>query len=492
MFTIPSLLTGILFVGAVLRIYDLGTESLWIDEAISMLWAKLSLSQIIERAALDIHPPLYFVLLHYWIHLFGASEFAARLLSAIIGIISLFMIYKVGSLVFDHEAGLLSAFIMALSGFHIWYSQDARPYSLLVLTSLLSMYFFIQLHRRRTHRDSIGYIVWSSLLIYTHYFGFFILLAQNIFSCTLSFLKKERIALAGGKWLLLQGLLIVSYLPWSGALMNRLLGITRKATDGVSWIPLPSFQIVKDSLKTYAGSSELMYLFLIFAVFAIAGYRKKQGNPEGCFSNAASICLGVLWFITPVILPLIISYIYQPMFVTRYTIAATPGLYIMTARGIQNTNYAAVKYGIIILIAALSLMNVRHYYNRVDKQQWREAVAYVDANSKTQDKIIFIPGGPVKVQVWDYYSKRRDVIKEPFVLKGSDEDNRNALSTALTGHDRIWFVVSGGKDFTHIYQEALQQSSYHLLSYRRYDGKNALPQWAVIQVILYERRGDGV
>jgi mannosyltransferase len=243
MFTIPSLLTGILFVGAVLRIYDLGTESLWIDEAISMLWAKLSLSQIIERAALDIHPPLYFVLLHYWIHLFGASEFAARLLSAIIGIISLFMIYKVGSLVFDHEAGLLSAFIMALSGFHIWYSQDARPYSLLVLTSLLSMYFFIQLHRRRTHRDSIGYIVWSSLLIYTHYFGFFILLAQNIFSCTLSFLKKERIALAGGKWLLLQGLLIVSYLPWSGALMNRLLGITRKATDGVSWIPLPSFQI---------------------------------------------------------------------------------------------------------------------------------------------------------------------------------------------------------------------------------------------------------
>jgi hypothetical protein len=144
-----------------------------------------------------------------------------------------------------------------------------------------------------------------------------------------------------------------------------------------------------------------------------------------------------------------------------------------------------------MLIAALSFLNVRTYYERIDKQQWREAVACVDANPKPLDKIIFLPGGPFNAQIWDYYSQRKDVIKEPFVLKGNDTDNVNTVKTAVSGHDRVWFIVSGGKDFKDIYQEMLRQSSYRLLLYKRYDGMSALPEWAVIQVMLYKRQDTG-
>ena len=489
--TILLLLTGILLIGTVLRIYDLGTESLWIDEAISMLWAKQSPSHIMARAALDVHPPLYFVILHYWINLFGDSEFSARLLSAIIGIISIFMIFKVGSLIFGSDVGLLSAFIMATSVFHIWYSQDARAYSLLVLMSLLSIFFFIQLYRRKSRRDSIGYIVFSCLLIYTHYFGFFIIIAQNIFYCTLFFLTKEKNDMGIKRWVLLQGLLIISYLPWGGKLIKQLLTIGRGETDTLSWITMPSFYTPIDSLKTYAGSLELMSLFLTFAVFAIISYKKNYSKGEVYFSNVTSMYLLALWLAIPVILPVILSYIFKPIYETRYTISASLALYILAAKGIQNTNNRFVKYSVIIIIAALSLTNAKHYYDRIDKQQWREAITYVGESAKTGDKIIFLPGGPFNAQIWDYYSQRKDLIKEPFVLKGNDKDNINNVKTAVAGYDRIWFIVSGGKDFKDIFQEVLQQSSYHLLLDRRYDGMSALPEWAIIQVILYERQDTG-
>src|SRR3989338_6308787 len=135
---IKLILSGVLLVGLFLRIYDLGGESLWTDEGISIRVSNSDLSHIIKDRAINFHTPFYFIILHYWILLFGNSEFATRFLSLIFGFCALFMIYKLGSLIFDEEVGIFASLLLTLSIFHIYYSQEVRMYSLLALLTLVS------------------------------------------------------------------------------------------------------------------------------------------------------------------------------------------------------------------------------------------------------------------------------------------------------------------------------------------------------------------
>ncbi|MGH7792984.1 MAG: glycosyltransferase family 39 protein, partial [Thermodesulfobacteriota bacterium] len=205
---------AILFLGLFLRVYDLSDESVWYDEAFSIELANSSISGVINGSAQDIHPPLYHILLHYWINLFGDSEFSTRFMSVVFGVFAIFMIYKVGSLILDEEAGILSALLLALSSFHIYYSQEARMYSLMALLTLLSMYFFLKILRNRNVIDVVGYVLSSTFLIYTHYFGLFIILAQNIYIFTLFLLKEDDYKQTFKRWVPLQLILIALFSPW--------------------------------------------------------------------------------------------------------------------------------------------------------------------------------------------------------------------------------------------------------------------------------------
>src|SRR5450759_1174580 len=137
-------LLAIVILALFLRVYHWGTQSVWYDEAFSIWVAKMDLAQLARVTAADTHPPLYFLILHGWIGLFGDSELAVRFLSALFGVLAIPMMYMLGKLLFDSEAGLWGALILAMSSFNIAYSQEARMYTLMLLLALLSMYFFIR------------------------------------------------------------------------------------------------------------------------------------------------------------------------------------------------------------------------------------------------------------------------------------------------------------------------------------------------------------
>ena len=110
--------------GLLFRICALDTESIWVDEGFSIRMANLDLSVMLEHVSKhDAHPPLYYSILHYWVNLFGDSEFAVRFLSVTFGFLGIFMIYKTGRLLLDKNVGILSALLLALSVFHIHYSR---------------------------------------------------------------------------------------------------------------------------------------------------------------------------------------------------------------------------------------------------------------------------------------------------------------------------------------------------------------------------------
>jgi mannosyltransferase len=108
-------LLAIILIGFFLRIYQLGTQSIWIDEAYSIWISKLAVPQMVQTTAGDVQPPLYYLLLHYWMMVFSTSKSAVRLLSALFGVLAIPMIYVVGRQLFNKEAGLVGALILALS-----------------------------------------------------------------------------------------------------------------------------------------------------------------------------------------------------------------------------------------------------------------------------------------------------------------------------------------------------------------------------------------
>lgn len=187
----------IVILGFMLRVYQIGRESLWLDKGAAVRTAQLSPEEIINKISGNYHPPLYFIL-HGWIAITSDSEFSVRLLSALLGTFSIFMIYMVGRLLFDQTTGILAALLLSLSRFNIFYSQETRMYSLLALLTLLSMYYFLRLIQENSLQNKVGYILFSTLLIYTHNVGLFIIIAQNLY-CLIFLLPSKNHGAINGK-----------------------------------------------------------------------------------------------------------------------------------------------------------------------------------------------------------------------------------------------------------------------------------------------------
>jgi mannosyltransferase len=172
------LLTG-LFVATALRFYRLDGQSLWADEGNSAALASRSLAQIARDAAHDIHPPLYYWLLHFWTGLFGTSEVALRSLSAVLGVLLVILIYRVGQRLWDGTAAVAAAFVAATNPFQIYYAQEARMYMLLALLGVGAAWAMQEMAAGRKTGFAL-YILCAALGLYTHYSFPFLLIALNL------------------------------------------------------------------------------------------------------------------------------------------------------------------------------------------------------------------------------------------------------------------------------------------------------------------------
>ena len=121
----------ILALSLFLRIFLLDFESLWLDEGSSIKFAKLSIPELIKASQADGNPPLYYLILHFWIKIFGDSEFSFRFPSVIFGVLIVIAVYQFCLEVWSREVASFSSFMTGISVFQIFYSQEARMYALL-------------------------------------------------------------------------------------------------------------------------------------------------------------------------------------------------------------------------------------------------------------------------------------------------------------------------------------------------------------------------
>ncbi len=322
--------TLILLLAAALRFYRLAGQSLWSDEGNSVALAQAGLAEIAARTALDIHPPLYYWLLHFWICLFGQSEVAVRSLSAVAAVLLVAIIYQVGARLFDRRAGLMAAFIAAVSPFQVYYAQEARMYALLALLGALTVWAtveWMEVHPSLPGEEgwrkglpwALLYILSATAGLYTQYAFPVVLVATNL--AALAHLWQTRKQAPAAQrlvgWLAMQAIPLALYLPWLPVAWRQL----------TAW-PAPSpadagnaFAIVWRTLvlgPVSGGPHPLWYLELILVGLLVPAWlRVRVPLPQ--------LLLMLLYVVLPVGLTLIL---YKPAYL-KFLLVASPGLCLL-------------------------------------------------------------------------------------------------------------------------------------------------------------------
>ncbi len=381
-----------MLLAAAVRFYDLGGESIWWDEGFSHRWATMPWREVLhETSTEDFNPPLYYLTLNGWVHLFGDSEASMRVPSAFSSVVAVFLTYLIGRQLVSREAGLFAALAMAVSSYQLVYAQQARSYGIMLMCTLASIYFFLRLMREWKVALIIGYVLATAAMFYTHVYGVFFFMVQGLALLAI-WIRRVPTEFSIKRTLVVSGMLLVLLIPWI------LFAISRtKAAETSFWIQPPTIKVVAGAFLRIVGSGVLVTLIGVFCLLAaivlVSAWKKPESpsdvQPVNSFTPVGSLIFLFAWVIVPHAVPLVLSYIGNPIYYHRYTIPMAPALYILAAVGLFSIRWSMIRnVAILATLAAMTMDLVREVTgpnNTVAKQ----LAAYVDQTAKPGDLIVF-------------------------------------------------------------------------------------------------------
>ena len=521
------ILCAILAIGLFVRLFDITRQSIWLDEGFSISAAR-DIFKLLQSSSpadftnnyVDKNPPFYFIILHFWMKLFGYSEFALRLPSVAFGFLSIIMVFKLGDLLFNKEAGLFASFFVSLTFFQVYYSQEVRYYSLYCLLALCSFYFLVKLEKKWSLANASAYVIFTGMLLYTHVHSVFIVLAQNVYYLLIYFLmSKSEKKTDLKKWIFLQFTLLLIYIPWIRILLIQISDVQKN-----TWLPSPTHYQFITTLYDFTGSFIILIIFILLAPLSILKFTEKKmeegeekenvSNSSSGFSFAVNIVktreflLLLLWFLITVFVPYLYSRIKMPIFLHRYLIASSFPLYLLVAGGFSHLKSRYLKYAIVVIIVIISSFNLFGQSDPVKEfahERWRDAAAFMDSKAKKNDLVIVNPGYCLEY-VFDYYSRRKDLIKMPFPLRSAspkasgeriivEKGDMNELRQMVNGHRRIWLIFSnnvfvGKTSFLNISEELNKTHKLTLTVPFESVDPEVYPGKMVILIFLYEAKDN--
>ncbi len=472
----------IIFIAFLLRIWKLTSQSLWLDELHNMVEADPSLpwSQLFSYLkCCDQHPPLYFIIERLAFTIFGHTEGVARSISVIAGTASVWAMWLLGKEIYKKELGYIAAILTCINYYNIFYSQEARGYIFAFLFAALSFLYFIRLIREPSRKNIVLYALYTLLLLYSHYYSLFVVLAQGLLALVFIFLeekKQERIKLFKG--FLFGGIIVaIGYAPWVPFLLEM-------SNIKSFWIGTVSHDFMITFFRNYFGDADTLIpiLALLLVVYVIHVSVKSQDITSRAIRNSPlhfSFIIIICWVAVTYILPYLRSVLVVPMIYPRYTIVVLPAILLALAWGIVCFRISIIKYGILALVVVLSLIDivaVKKYYTAVHKTQFREMTAFIIAENKGNYPIIN------ETTSWHqaYYLKKM----------GSKAE---LLANRKEGLDGFW--LAGAHGVPPLSDEAIKalEQNYVLLRQNKfYDAwamlfvaKNKVPQKVNATVISY-------
>lgn len=371
----------IFLVNIIFRVYNITSNQINTDEPFSIYFSQFSLRDIWVILTKGNNPPLYELLLHFWIKLFGISAFSVRLPSAIFMSLSAVILYNLSKNNFNRPIAILAVSFFTFSNLLIEYGQEARAYSLSVLFCIISFYFFLKLIN--ANRNLLYYAillgVTNALMLYTHYICILAIIIQFISIVFISF-KQRNVVL----YFLLSILVFaILFAPLAMVFYNRASGIMSNAT----WVE-PSRMVDSYNMFVIYNNKPFLAvinLIVIFFFFGLLLLKKIQLNKK--------YWVVILWsifpFITIFFFSLEISPIKIPMFIPRYTLFILPAYYMLISFAYYYVLRTFKAYYLFPLPFIILLFTFSARYDNY--RQPENAINYIKQNQTATSLIIICP-----------------------------------------------------------------------------------------------------
>jgi len=446
------MLAGLLFLAGFLRFYALGTESIWLDEATSLVVADNTPAQIVTITAEDIHPPLYYLILRAWL-VFGRSEAALRSLSAVIGVLSVAALYGLGRALWSPTAGAIAALLLAVSPLHIWYSQETRMYGLALLWSIVASALLYRAWGRSGWSYWAGYALTIALGMYTHYFFGFVVLAHALFVGYMLLRRNiSRADLLG--WAGAQLAWLLAFTPWIPTVFRQIRGgggawvahVVGHPTVQVLWDTYIGFTIgpAREMLPLWArrGAYVVYLLILAGAIWMIFRSREKEASSHRWTRKDCGLfCL--IWCIAPIGIAWLASQV-KPMYALRYMLPFLPPFCLLAAVGLSALVKRNPAAGIILvgMLVALNLAGAWMLASTQQKPDWRGLTAYLVEQAGEGDVIVpepFWNAKPLR-----YYAGDALSVSDVAPLPATDGAVADAMAGLTEDADRLWLIEDVG------------------------------------------------
>ncbi len=469
-----------------LRVHNLGSQSLWYDEAVTAQVAQQGLAEMARWTADDIQPPLYYAITAGWVQFAGMSEWALRFPSAFFGALMVALAYALGRRLFGRVAGGLAALLAALHPLWVYYSQEARMYTLLAALGMVAGYALLRvLAAERSHtgypKFRLGW--WAALvvaaiaLLYTHYFAVFLLAAFALYFLLCLLARRD----LGRRRLLVEGaaaglLVILAYLPW---LPNTLRRFGEDASYWQGALKLDeALRHIAISFSTGETVLEQQAIPLAWFVAALTvvclaallwtSFRshrssftlsRRVGGPEWII-HRSSVLFVLLYLLAPIAAILLLS-TGNPKFNPRYLMLASPALVLLLAGGLAlpfrsplpsnhspftvNHFFRLLSCLSLISLLAIFAFSIRNWFAdpAFTKDDWRGAVAYVQSQLQPDEAVLLVSGHAYPA--WRYYAPDVEPLRLPAIETLDvnavlDLSAAGALNQGLAGRRGAWLV----------------------------------------------------
>jgi mannosyltransferase len=476
-------LLPILTLAAFLSFYRLDYQSLWYDEAYTANVtspATSSLWYIWSGGPVAYMPPLHHTLVYFVRLLLGMGEWALRLPSVLAGILTVALIYATAKYCFNRRVAAFASLIAAVSTFHVYYSQEARAYSLLMLLSIASTYYLLRALREKRQIWWLAYMIFASLGMYTHLFMAFVLVAHNAYLL----MEWENKRVSGRAWALSQAVPILVFSPWlviyAGYYREMFLGTSgayERATRDY-WLPPPDGSMWSYTLGMFFAGffdltpvlrvanlspgwltaltwlQETVYRLIVpyLMLAAVALWRLRHRSE----SRGYGILVGIL-LLLPLLLMSLIS-LKTRILNPRYFSFAYPYFCIFLALGIDTFKSRGVKTFLMATVIAVNVVGLANYFYdpAFQRDRWREVAALLEESTRPTD-VVLVCFTETQIALKYYYPVRLAPARLLAPFQGAPREAWPYLQTIMAQRTRVWLIAWSDFGLSDPYRTALRE-----------------------------------
>lgn len=391
---------GLLLVAFALQVSGLQSQSLWRDEVDAIRFAMRPPAELLETFVTPgQNGPLYYLLLRPWLEVAGRGEFALRFFSTCFGVLAVALTARLGRRLYPVRPwiGWLAALLAATSPYLVWYGQEGKMYTLVVVLALLSMEHYLAALQQGGWPRWLAYVVATSLLFYVHLAAVLVVPAQVL---VFLFVGGDVRRARWKGWLVSLAALVLPYLPllaWQWPLLGA------SGDTGYAFVSLHGMAL---SLLASYGLGVvhhgMPWVLAPFVALLLAPLLRARDPGRSRAALATLLC----WLMVPVVGFFLVTLL-RPMYTARYLIFVLPAYLLLLAVGLAAVarHSRLLAAGLLVALLAFNGWGLWLQARTPIKADFRAATEYLSARLAPGDLILFqIPYGR---HAFEYYLARQ-------------------------------------------------------------------------------------